>query len=649
MNTRVLVKEARPLFWPWCAVTLAGIVSLIHSAHSQDWIRPIALFLGIPLLATLPLGNEFQSRTLSLLLSQPVARIKIWAEKLFVSFAAVASAALVFALSPLVRESLPDLSQRFAAAAIILAVVASATFWTLLARSTMGGIVLSVGALLVIAAAVNLVTGIGGIESLLSAHLAVVSIGVMLFYATLMLWLGQRNFARYQVKGNSAGDDLLTAGPDVMPGVFSDWFRSRPAGATLNLIRKELRLLRPIWLVTFLAASSWTCFTVIELLRREKSANDLGLAASLFMGVACAVIVAILAGCLSLGEEKTSGAYAWHRTLPVSPLRQWLVKLFVAMSASLICAGLIPVLLMAAGRHFFPQAFVQEDAHFRMLWLLGMLFLTALSFWCACAVTGTVPAVLWVAALLLVFTLVPEFGNWSAFHLAGFFYSKIDLFTNFRFTVAVSKLFGQLGLNSDRIGYSYLTIFELAIVWIPATILAVIQTYRLFSAPMKDATLSVVRKLSPLALVLFLCSLGVSALPMLSDRASARLYGSVYSIHGAAQKLLSDSANREAAQPLQLTTDDLKKASPPFWATQPRWLYTASITVTADKAHPTTCCATVRFGRPLWNYTAVVHLADGATMTVWYEPSSDEPTGPPRLNATVRWPNSSAEEPFLRR
>jgi hypothetical protein len=646
MNTRVIMKEARPLFWPWCAVMLTGLVSLIRPLHSINWIGPFGIVLGIPLLATLPLGNEFQNRTLSLLMSQPIGRTKIWAEKLFVSFLAVASAALVYSFSPHMTETLPYSGQRLAAAAIILALVASATFWTLLARSTMGGIALSVGALLAIAVSLSLITGIGEIDSLLSAHLTLLSVSVLLCYAALMLWLGERAFARYQVTGNMAGDDLLTAGPDIMPAEFSDWFRARPTGATLNLIRKELRLLRPIWLITFLAAAGWTCFTGIEMLRGQRAASNLAFAVALFVGISCAVIVATLAGCLSLGEEKTSGTYAWHRTLPVSPLRQWLVKLFVAFSASLICAGLIPLLLMGVGRHFFPQNFPVEDSEIQMSWVLLTLFLTSLSFWCACAVDGTVSSVLWIAPLLIVFIGVPEIGNWVVFRLEGLLL-KFDLFANLRFTLAFSHLSAHLGMDIGRLGNLYVTYFELALVWIPAFILALAQSYRLFCSPIRNTALSVLRKLSPLILLAFLSSLVVSGLPRLSNDASASVRFSVYSIDSTIQKNLSDPAKRESAQPLQLTVDDPRSATRFRWLA-PRWLSNVSITVTPDKMHPTTCCATTLFRRAMWNYTAVVHVANGAILTFSSEPTKERPTGLPELDVSVHWPDGR-DETILRR
>ena len=154
--TRIL-KEARPLFWPWCAVVIAGVLPLVHPLHSMRWISLIGFYLGIPLLATLPLGNEFQHRTLSLLLSQPVRRMEIWGEKLSVTVVAVLSAVLVFAIAW--RGSAPGPGSKILllGGAFIIDLIASATFWTLLARSTMGGVDLTIAAQYVFIIAVKFV------------------------------------------------------------------------------------------------------------------------------------------------------------------------------------------------------------------------------------------------------------------------------------------------------------------------------------------------------------------------------------------------------------------------------------------------------------------------------------------------------------
>src|SRR5215469_527820 len=108
MNAKAtrIFKEARLLFWPWCAVIIAGTLRPLESyfammGSNPSWqgfhlVEPISFvgfFIGIPLLATLTLGSEFQHRTLGLLLSQPVERTEIWGAKISVTIVAVLSAA----------------------------------------------------------------------------------------------------------------------------------------------------------------------------------------------------------------------------------------------------------------------------------------------------------------------------------------------------------------------------------------------------------------------------------------------------------------------------------------------------------------------------------------------------------------------------
>src|SRR5260221_219137 len=133
-----------------------------------------------------------------------------------------------------------------------LIMTASAPFWTLVARSTIGGL------------ALNFVNSF--IPLIMSARRDWIPATIMtrsfagvaiLCYAAGMLWLGRQALARFQVTGGIAGDDLLMAGPDMLPRRIADWFRSRPTGLTLNLIRKEFRLLRPVWLLSLLGLVAW--------------------------------------------------------------------------------------------------------------------------------------------------------------------------------------------------------------------------------------------------------------------------------------------------------------------------------------------------------------------------------------------------------
>src|SRR5579864_3627810 len=142
-KTRIL-KEAHPLILPWCAVMIAGALPLATGSHS-DWteaIGAVGFFGGIPLLATLSFGHEFQHRTLSLLLSQSVSRMEIWREKLTVTVVAVLLTEMVFYYGwrPVLLQ---ERELWVFAGVLLITVTASTTFWTLFTGSTLGGIMLS--------------------------------------------------------------------------------------------------------------------------------------------------------------------------------------------------------------------------------------------------------------------------------------------------------------------------------------------------------------------------------------------------------------------------------------------------------------------------------------------------------------------------
>jgi len=532
-------KEARALFRPWCAVTILCSLPLFHFGDgflhryyiSLSDISAISAYLGIPMLAILSLGNEFQHRTFSLLLSQPVGRMEIWGEKMAVVIVAVLSATVVLCI--VWRSTLQqDPNLWVFASAYFLATVPSATFWTLLARSTIGGYFLNIvltWPFTIIALNWKEILGPNP-----SATRSLTGLRAMAFaalcYAGAMLWLGRRKLARFQVAGGMAGDDLLMAGPSVIPEALAGLFRCRPTGGVLNLIRKEFRLLRPLWLITALGVVYLTGLTVFRfiLLRQSEAPGPEAVWLVLFMPLIALPVVAILAGSLSLWEETRLGTHPWHMTLPVSARRQWLVKLAMAMFTGLVCAVLLPVTVMVVLGRFFgsPLMFVDQAMggltilegsifgwllvfvdHFMHGAIPGLLLtgalLTFASFWCACVVRGTVRAALWFAPAMGAVILAVRSGHWISPRVAGLAASRFDPFTGFRFSKAVSSL------QSLVLGGTPLEVVTL--VMVPTLLLAAMQSYRLFRAPLQDSILSLIRNLLPLAITAFLSVLCLAA------------------------------------------------------------------------------------------------------------------------------------------
>ena len=611
-TTRIL-KEARSVFWPWCAVTIAGALGLVDQSHSvlmgdgpvgvvHHLIEPLsflAFFLGIPLLATLALGNEFQHRTIPLLLSQPIDRMEIWGEKMSVSMVATLSAALVFWVSWRgALQQAPELGME--AGAWIIAMIASATLWTLVARSTLGGMVLTGGVHYFFF--IPLLFRPDWVPETITTRS--IAAFLVLGYAGVMLWLGRRTLARFQVTGGLAGDDLLMAGPSVMPEAWARWFRCRPTGPVLNLVRKELRLLRPLWLITPLGLAGWMYLSMLG------DNTKRGSVPAFIMVTAVTPLIAVLAGTLSLGEERPSGMQSWHMTLPVSARRQWLIKLCTALFAGLVCSVLLPIsVLNLFGRPFMFGA---------MGWTLMVLLLSFASFWCACAVNGTVRAALWLLPAIGSLMLAGQFGKWVGSEAMDLVVSRSDLFSSFRFTNAVSNL--------QRFVMLATPLRVLTLLLVPTLLIAVIQSYRMFREQLPDSILSVTRKLLPLAIAAFLSSFSLMALYGLVANAQQQMWTMFRETHEAIEKIQPDIAKLDTTHPLQLTAEDLAKAAPLSERTQ-RWLRNSRISVAPDKPHPggRYCCEgnsrSVRFAADKdysW-YLAVIQLPSGSHCTVSFQ------------------------------
>jgi hypothetical protein len=628
-----MYKETHPLFWLWCAVVCAGALMLFHPPSPLGEIGLLGFVPGILLLATLPFGNEFQNRTFSLLLSQPISRMQIWREKLSIAAIAVLTAALVFfsSLSASGVRMSREIWGYGAVAAVVF--VASAPFWTLFTRSIVGGVVLTFGVYTFIAFLVYQVSFWGRGYSKLAASTFIATMSfVFLGYAGLMLWLGWRKLTRFQAIGDMAGDDLLTAGPDVLPGAWVRWLRCRPTGAVLNLIRKEFRLLRPVWLISLLAAVGWACLTLLGFVHPRGLTRNFETAV-ISVSVITTLMIAILAGSLSLGEEKTSGTHSWHLTLPVSARRQWFIKLCMALVAGFLGAGLVPLLI--AGR-LVGSSHMLADVHVGRDLLVGAVLLTFAAFWCACAVNGTVRAVLWVFPVMIGLYFAVELGKWAGPALTNLFFSRFDLYANVKFATAVSRLTSTsffkliLAASINTTNSAQAALVLATIILVPTLPYAVVQSYRLFRAQVQARALSVVRSLLPLATLAFLCSFASLAFYTFVDRAAwaaldPRWIALPETIE-ALQKIQSRAAKLDAAHPLQLTVEDLAKASTLSKSTR-RFLGDSHITLfldepphqgrfgCAEKSQPSGLSA---LGYS-W-YSAIILFADGSRLFLAFDP-----------------------------
>lgn len=625
------MKEVHALFVPWCAVMFLCTVPLlwdpVNPGGIQTILQTLGACIGIPLLASLSFGEEFDNQTLALLLSQPIDRMKIWQEKWRVTSVAVLLAVIPlyinFRISDRGSVQPRDFDWTLLTLALVWIVVTtcSATFWTLVSRSTLGGLCLNIAAgvgLLIVKICLDslwewsitqgywnhaVAEGILNPRAFDSTSLKFYLV-CALGYAGLMLWLGQRKLARFQTAGGFIGPDLLTA--RVVPRSLVAMFPYRSNPVILNVIRKELHLLKPLWwtsgvfIVVWIAMASWVPRSYAFLSRSGPQG---------FMFTVISVIfplgAMILAGVVSLGEERTSGTHAWHLTLPMSSRLQWLIKLVLALAAGVVCAVVIPSMLWRLAETAFGAEFVSmwSPARFPNA-LPATILITLLSFWCASVVRGTTRAALLGIPLAAGLVL-----SYQAGHLFGLPGSPIAvpfkdwiLFLVSRFQLNPENFsFRRLGIDRDN---------DMFFLLAPVLLLATFQSYRLFPRLAQDGFLRVTRLLLSLVLVTLLIS---SYLALDVYGYFDPTYTLTRNVGDAVFALYPDVTRLDAAHPVPFTVEDLRRAGRLLPDTE-HWLRHSTMTVAAGGEYGVG--KTTIIGDTRLVYDVKIHLAHGTTCTL---------------------------------
>ncbi len=434
MNATRIDKEFHPLFWPWAGATLVACLPVANfliemSTGNREYrtvlqIADWAYFLAVVLFAVLPFGTEFQHRTMPLLLSQPCSRRRQWREK--VTFSLIPLAALIVAH---VLGRLPYFSilaeNWVLAASLSLLLFSAGLCFTILTRTIIGGIVLSLVTLAVVyltayAFGSPIYTPPGSVSFELQTRTFQTLTALAL--APLLLWLSWWQFSRLQSAGNweaEAGISLSSTA-DRRGASF---LRSRADHPVYNLALKELHLLKPIFVMAIMFLGLW----LLALLAVHYLPHRKAMLAN-FMDGCCAIyvpLVALLAGCISLSEEKNSGIHAANLTSPISINLQWLVKNLMACFAGLLVTiGLLHVMLyVTAGiLQLTPFRILFEPVQTVLLAYGLILALIQCSFWAATVTRRTTHAV--SLAIAAAVCLIPLF--LLALWLGQFYVSAVE-------------------------------------------------------------------------------------------------------------------------------------------------------------------------------------------------------------------------------
>src|SRR5688572_1527607 len=499
MNARVrMMADARSLFWPWCIVAAAGFLSLfkLHPFPGGLDVEIVVGFgfcVGLPLLATLSFGNEFQFGTLSSLLSQPIDRSKIWREKFAVIVVAVLSAAIAYGFG---AQRMGWETRGITVCALWLMVtVGSSAFYTLVARSIIGGLVLNA------LQSMALVLGFGRLLNELHRPGLFLALGIFATALTLvMLYLGWRKLLRFQLTGAESSSIVLGTDWTVTPNPLRHLLRCTASGGSVNLVRKELHRLWPLALLTFTAFGTLLAVVPLRLASGEGNAGPAAISIVLIHGA----LVAILAGTLSLGEERSSGLHTWNLTQPVSVRRQWAIKVITAIFASAVCStAVFLVAYLLFGSEFVGESSAMLDGNTGLFLLVLFPLLTFFAFWCATAVKGTVRAAFWCLPAGAAVLVVYDFGMST-----GMSNTTVEIVRTWTQAVHPYPFSSDFELLATKLMWRPRS-SSLPALWVIAWLLpvAVIQSYRLFRSEIREGMRPFIRQALVLAAIGFLSGL----------------------------------------------------------------------------------------------------------------------------------------------
>jgi hypothetical protein len=395
MNVR-LIKETRALL-PMFACTLPLIV-VPQLIWPREGFGYLALGVACAVMAGSCFGTEFQHRTISLLLSQPIPRSVIWREKMIILGAGILTslAALLGCLA--VSGSAIDHVEWVPLVLIPLCAFCGVPFWTLVMRQGIAGVVAAVGFPSMIMAACALVNELSGAKNEAALVTAIVSLN--LIYCALVGWLGYAKFKQLEAVDIPSRELGLPGSLEAVLVAPLTRVASRFKGPYAALLKKEFRLQQ----ISFLLAGVFVLIALagfcLARSRPDVAAGVVG--GDIFL---YALILPLVAGAISVAEERGWGMAEWHLTLPPSTLTQWSAKMLVTLSTSLVLGLLLPAAMFFVADPLFSRSGARTsfEPDFAILcWVVGQLIMTSVAIYTASFAKNTMQAILAAFVILAV-------------------------------------------------------------------------------------------------------------------------------------------------------------------------------------------------------------------------------------------------------
>lgn len=393
-----LYKEARALSTTW-AIAVASLVALSLSGVRPAFELGLAAYLaGAVFLGAESVGQEYSCRTLSVLLSQPIDRRRLYAQKMTVlAVMLLLLAAVQWAVRGEAWAQLPAGKGTNVWLLPILGGGLMAPWLSMIARSVLGGASLTcfVAGLTWIALMLVPVIGLGSGADEAGAIALGYLPRVMVAMCLVAAVLGWRKFTNLEV---IEGDVAVISLPRLNRAEGARGRRPWRA-----LISKELHLQQLTFGITIQYFVVWGLLGLVLRLSPAWSDFPFGAVTTVYC-----MILPIVIGAIASAEERQHGTHEGQQLQPLPAWQQWLVKAGVAFALAMAFGVGLPVLL---------AILVPDEATFRMAGLLMMLsvlltaaglYVSSLSISAVRAMVATLPAGAMLALLMqAVYTLLP--------------------------------------------------------------------------------------------------------------------------------------------------------------------------------------------------------------------------------------------------
>jgi ABC-type transport system involved in multi-copper enzyme maturation permease subunit len=343
VNTAALAKELRALFPAFLAalVTIALAPQTAPSFHLR--IVLLVAFLGPIVLGSMSIGHEYSHRTLTLMLSQPIGRARLFTTKAAVLISMVGAIALGVFLALPEGFARPEAYGQARAVLVLgpLCGLCIAPALSMLCRSPLAAVVFTVAipgiVMLLAQIAATAMLGFRNPRAVEDFAWAVArpAIAVLCLAGALATW---HLFRRLQaVEGH--GELQLPA-----------WLRAETAGRPAPrvhgpwsaLIRKELRLQQLAYVVAVLYVLAAIGIWTLQVYAPEFPRIPIEA-----LNVMCGGLLAILIGSVASAEERQLGTLPAQLLQPVAMWKQWAVKVGTVVGLSLLLAIALPLLVNA--------------------------------------------------------------------------------------------------------------------------------------------------------------------------------------------------------------------------------------------------------------------------------------------------------------